>query len=823
MTEGSRSSKNAALLAFITAGITLFSQVLVHRVISAKLLNNYAFLVISLTMLGFAFSGAVLSVAREKLLARRDDVIAWSAGLFALSLLGTCWAFYRAETAWGLVETRADFLQVLLARLPVALPFALPFAFTGLILGILLASTDLDARRVYCFDLAGSGAGAFLVIPAIVYSGVERNLEAACLIMIVAAFLLTRASPGARAFLGISVLITVGAGVMQDRIFDMRYPAGALAHAQGPGAQVRIEQILWDPISRVELSSIPPITADTLMYPALVGDNPDFLRRLHKMITQNNYAFTLAADYDGRPESLNGIEETIYAAAYEARAVTAPRVLAIGVGGGFDILTALAFGAREVTGVEVNAATLKILKETDREYFHHWVDDPRVKLVLAEGRNYLATTDQRFDVLQLSGVDSYAGTPGAAHVFSESYLYTAEAMDLYLSRLSDQGILNLMRVEYRPPREMLRALMTAVEALRRAGVSRPADHIVMIAASNGGFTAMLVKRTPFRAVEVERLAEWAGKSPYFEVAAAPGLTVPDRNLYQGVLSLHDPRKEELFAQLYPFDIRPVPDDRPFFFKYSYWSHLFTDHPLLKVIAPVMEMSVLVLLVLIGGAAVICVYLPLRVLQARSAHAPGTFRYGVYFAAAGLGYLAIEMAILQKFGLFLGHPNYALSVVLAALLISSGAGSLFSEPVVRSLGGTRFVSYAVAALLILGKLLVLPYLALGLTLPFWTRVAITFTLTAPVGFLLGTFVPSGLESLKHAAPAFVPWAWGINGIFSVLAPVLAIAFSMTWGIDALLLAAIPIYLIAGWVLPREPGVLPAAPVEPIAEGSSPQPV
>lgn len=800
MSQGQASQNRAAALAFLTAFVTLFAQVLAHRVISVKLLNNYAFLVISLTMLGFAFSGVVLSIWRDRLMARRDDAIAASAAFFALTLLGVCAVFYRAETDWGLPLHKIDFLETLALALPLALPFAIPFAFCGLILGILLASPDFNSRRVYSFDLAGSGLGAFAVIPAISLWGAEANLLACCLLLIAGVAGLTRAGRPARALLAVAGIGVIVTGFFRDPFFDMRYPKGSvLAGTQTENPQLRIEQILWDPVARIELTRIPPIDHEKNTYPALFGSNPDFHARFTKMFTQNNYAFTIALDYDGTKASLKGIEETIYAGAYQARAVERPKVLAIGVGGGFDILTALAFEAREVKGVEVNAATLKILKDLDRDYFRRWVEDPRVELVLAEGRHFLATTEERYDVLQLSGVDSYAGTPGAAHVFSESYLYTEEAMDIYLSRLSEQGILNMMRLEYRPPREMLRAQITAVAALRRAGIARPAEHVVMIAARNGGFTSMLVKRSPFRPEEIARLASWTSQSPFFEMSAAPGYRAERPNMYQAFLDLADPAKERAFAAVYPFDVRPATDDRPFFFKFSYWDHLFSTDQAFQAAAPVMEMTVLVLLALIGSAAVVCIYLPLRLLARTRPANPGAWREGLYFGATGVGFLAIEVALLQKFGLFLGHPNYALSVVLAALLVSSGIGSLVSGALVRRLGGIRFVSYALAALVLFGHLLVLPHLNASLSLPFAARVAIVFLLVLPVGVALGAYVPSGIERLKVTAPEFIPWAWGINGIFSVLAPVLAIALSMTWGIDALLLSAIPVYLMAGWVV------------------------
>jgi hypothetical protein len=443
---------------------------------------------------------------------------------------------------------------------------------------------------------------------------------------------------------------------------------------------------------------------------------------------------------------------------------------------------------------------VKILKRTYRDYFHAWVEDPHVRLVHAEGRHYLASTDGVYDVIQLSGVDSYSGTPAAAHVFSENYLYTAEAFDLYLSRLTQSGILNMMRLEFIPPREMLRALVTAVAALRRAGVQHPADHIVTLTASDGHFTALLVKKTPFTPAELDRLAGWAGASPFFEITARPAAKVNRRNMYQAFLSLDDAKAEAAFVRISPFDIAPVDDNRPFFFKYSYWSHLFATRPEVRASIPVMEYSVLSLLLAVGAAALLCVYAPLRVLSGSGRKAPQAGRYAVFFAGIAVGYLAIEIALLQKFGHFLGHPNYALSVVLAGLLFATGLGSLFSGKTLAFVGEVRFVAYALAGLVLLQYFLVLPRLPGWVGMPFAVRCLITLLLVMPVGFLLGAFFPSGLERLKETSGAFAPWAWGVNGIFSVLSPIVSVALSMTWGINALLLAALPVYLAAGLVLP-----------------------
>jgi hypothetical protein len=172
-------------------------------------------------------------------------------------------------------------------------------------------------------------------------------------------------------------------------------------------------------------------------------------------------------------------------------------------------------------------------------------------------------------------------------------------------------------------------------------------------------------------------------------------------------------------------------------------------------------------------------------------------------------MALEIALLQKFGLFLGHPNYALSVVLAVLLLATGVGSLWAAAIVRGVGGQlRFVAYLLAGIVLFEHLALLPRLPGLLGLSFPARVLVAAALVAPIGACLGVFVPTALDRLKPEAPAFVPWAWGINGMFSVLAPLLSVAVSMTWGISALLLAAVPVYLLVGWVYPQPAAVTPA---------------
>jgi hypothetical protein len=784
-------------MAFVTAFATLCAQVLVHRLISARLLNNYAFLAVSLTMLGFACSGVVLSRLRERLLSRFDDVVVLCAVLFGFTLIGASAVFCHAPVGVRAL-TRAACLETLAGVLPLALLFAVPFFFVGLILGLLLTVPDVPVRRVYGFDLAGSGLGALAVMPMISRPGVEWSLLLLATLLPLLMLTLTRAGRATKMVTLAALVVMGGAALMRNSLLRIEYPKhtmlGSLATL---GPPYGVEYVAWDPVARIELSRIPARAPEETGFPCLVGDDPWLYQRFGHMLTQNNHAFTLILDRTSEPLSRRGFDRTIYAAAYMASSVPRPRAFVIGVGGGFDVQTALAFDASAVRGVEVNQATLDILGHSHRQLFEPWISDPRVELVQADGRHELSRVPDRFDVIQLSGVDSYAGTPGAAHVFSENYLYTAEAFDLYLSHLTDQGIVNVMRMEFRPEREMLKVLITAVAALRRAGARQPADHIVMVGASTDNFNALLMKRTPFSAAELDRIAAWVASNHYLKLLVRPG--TPPANVYGHFLGLGDTTQESAFIAASPFDLRPATDDRPFFFRHSRWSHLWPGSAVRSV--PALELTLSSLFVLVGLAVVLCVALPLRALSRKLPPGLPRGRYGILLAAAGVGYMGVEIALMQWLGLLLGHPNYAMSVVLASLLVASGIGALLAERVLAWVGSLRVVGGGVALGVVVYLALVFPRLRAAVSYPFFVRVLLALLLVAPFGLAMGIFLPAALERLRRRAAALVPWAWGVNGIFSVMAPVLAVAISTTWGISVLLLVAAGVYLVAGFSMPE----------------------
>jgi hypothetical protein len=359
----------------------------------------------------------------------------------------------------------------------------------------------------------------------------------------------------------------------------------------------------------------------------------------------------------------------------------------------------------------------------------------------------------------------------------------------------------MMRLEHAPPREMLRALVTAVGALRRSGVPEPARHIVTLTQTNGAFTALLVKKTPFNEGELGRLRAWVTTMPFVLTASPDGQV--RSSAYESYLRSVRRGEDEAFLKEYPFTIAPSTDDWPFFFRFSKWSHLDPDSVWRRNWSlPVMEWTLLSLALVFGFCACFAVGLPLA---RRTDHPLATREAGratLFFGAIGLGYLLVEIALLQRLGLILGHPNRALSVVLACLLLFSGIGAYLSSRWVGTDRALRLAAAALCGVILVLWLIVFPLTEAFLRQPGWLAVVVAILAAGVPGLLMGVFMPLGLSRLaENGDGALVPWAWGVNGMASVMAPIAAIGVSMEFGSSVALLLAIPCYVAATSSVPK----------------------
>jgi len=488
----------------------------------------------------------------------------------------------------------------------------------------------------------------------------------------------------------------------------------------------------------------------------------------------------------------------------------ASRCLVISPGGGLDVLTALHHGASSVTVVEGNPAIIEAVRDRYGEYAGHIYRDARVRVIIEDGRSFVRRSEEHFDIVHLSLIDTYHPITSGAFGLSENYAYTREAFEDYLGHLSEGGILMLTRWLQYPPSEELRACALAVEALEHLGVSDPRRHIVAI--RSWSTATLLVRRDPFTTGDIENVLAFCERLNY-DLIYYPGMTRAEANRYN---LLETPVYYESFSRLitedsasfyqqYDYEITPPSDDRPFFFHFFKWSQVpdilqnfgrtwqpFGGSGYLVLIA---------LLILALAASSVLILLPLALARKREVRFRG--RFLLYFALLGIGYLWVEIPLMQRFILFLGQPTYAFGVVLFALLLASAIGSSLSA---RISGMAALLALVALALL---YPLVLPWLfGRTLGLPLATRVVITVLSVAPLGLLMGVPFPKGIVSVGHEAPELVPWVWGINGCASVISSILSMLLSISFGFSTVLLLASVTYAAALIVIypiwGKEPG-------------------
>ena len=478
------------------------------------------------------------------------------------------------------------------------------------------------------------------------------------------------------------------------------------------------------------------------------------------------------------------------------------RALVIGSGGGADVVMARTLGVQEIAAVEVNPIIAEDV--VSREPFRSWsgsvYEQPGVRLVVDEARSFIRASRERYDVIQATMVDTWAATAAGAFALTENNLYTVEAFSDYLDRLGPDGIVSFTRWYVDPPDQLLRLVAIARAVLGERGVPDPARHLMVVrgALEQPGHprapATVLLKASPFTDDEVRLVEELAARGGF--VLLFTPQTRPPGDLLR---LIEAPEPASVWRSL-GRDVSPTRDDRPFFFQTVRLSglralRLGQSDEWHKTNLGALVLVALTVLTLFVTAAFIL--LPLALGERRQGPSGARPSWLVGFAGLGLGYVIAEVILVQKCILFLGHPVYALSVVLFSLLAWSAVGSLASGRVAEE----RLAAFLPRAMV--GVALLLTLAAVGISplfrvlggLPRPARLAVAATVLAPLGAALGTPMPSVVRLLGRAAPRAVPWAWGVNGAASVLGSVAALVVALQAGFDRTLLLGAASYLVA----------------------------
>jgi spermidine synthase len=483
-----------------------------------------------------------------------------------------------------------------------------------------------------------------------------------------------------------------------------------------------------------------------------------------------------------------------------------PRVMIIGAGGGRDIFMARSHGAREINGAEINPAIVRAMSKGGEVYDYSGRIYDAAKIHVIDGRHLVKTSPTGYyDLIVLNGVDTFSGLSSGAYAYAESYLYTKNALKDYLSILNDGGIINFNRWLFVPPRETLRLMAIALQALKESGAKKPWEHILI--GDHGGWSMTLVKKTPFTADEIQKVVKYFrahGAQLIYPSKYDVKITDHPYKFFDLYAETFKENKQWAFEALYTYDISVITDDNPFFYKY----YKFHWKDFLRPLAIHHTGTIIFwtqFLVLVQAFIFIVLFIALPLVLSKETDIRNVPREKVipmvsYFASLGLGYMFIELPLMQKFVLLLGSPIYSISVVLAGLLFWTGAGSFLLTRFRALFHDNDRDTITWAAVGVVALVLVMIALGdkaqeLAMAWPFIYRALLVGLWLAPIGIFLGFFFPLGLRVAGGFGQAAIAWGWGINCGFSVLGSMLAIIIAQFTGFNAVLLSAAVIYLLA----------------------------
>jgi hypothetical protein len=762
----------------LTTMATLLLELSLTRIFSVVFHYHFAFLAISMAMFGLGAGGVFSYLVAEwrwNLFSKLGAISALNALVVVVSLIISL-SIREKLGFWSLAA--------------VYFPSTLPFFLAGTVVSLSIAETIDRVDRVYFYDLVGAGAGCLLLVPLLnTFGGPNTILATAAFYAAAAAIWYSLASRVdgrvVSVALALGLLLLLGYNA-KYHIIDVKYAKGkALANEQF---------VKWNSFSRIAVS------------PDKVSRSPVIYIDADASTYVPSYDFDHLSDKDRR-----SLLDPGPGFVYQVR--PAAKTLIIGPGGGFDVARALASRSPSVTGVEINPIIANtVMRGRLKDYSQQLYFRPDVHLVVEEGRSFVRRSPDRYQVLQATLVDTWASTAAGAYALTENNLYTSDAFYDYLAHLTDDGILSFTRWGLDPPRESLRLLSLARVALARLGQNEPWKNVIVVregkltdAGGWGAADTVLISRKPFSAEDLARARE-AIRTSRFQPIYLPDEAIP--NPFTELLRTRD---VAAFENTYPFNIRPVTDDQPFFFYTvqardirSYLGHFFHgDQPATNRADFEVNMSVPVMFGLLAVsliAVAVILALPPLLLGVRLPRDGRVLTFLLYFVSIGVGYILIEIALIQRFVLFLGHPTYALTVIIFSMLIASGCGSFMSRRLV-GLSGFRLGAVMAAVAVSVGLLALIagPLTEAGVGWPGWLKVVLTVLMVAPPAFFMGVPLPTGLRLLQIHNESAVKWAWAINSASSVLGSVSAMFLAIYEGLQRTLIVGGGFYVLALLIL------------------------
>ena len=786
---------------FLISSAAIGYEILLMRLLSIVHWHHFAYMIISLALLGYGASGTFIAICRPYLQARFELAFAISGLLFAVTMvacfvIGQLVPFNALEVVWN--PRQVIYLSGMY------LVFFVPFFFAASCIGLALTCLRTQISRIYFFDLLGAGAGALIIISALFAFSPQASLKLLTAIALLASVLMANRSIRIYALACFLLLLFLPQSLLEFRMSPFKGLSQAL--------EVVDSKVLSEYSSPLGLVTV--VASPTIPFRDAPGlslnsatEPPEQLA-----IFTDGGSMSVITRYEGSLESLDYLADVTAALSY--RLLDKPRVLILGAGGGTDVLSALYHGAREIDAVELNPIVTELVGNLFADFAGNIYDDGRVTVHVGEARGFVARQTGRYDLIQIALLDSFSSAGSGVQALNENYLYTVEAIREYLRHLEPGGILAITRWLRVPPRDSLKLFATAIEALRTAGTGHAGRQLVLVRSWNT--STMLVRNSEFADKDIEIIRAFS-RSRSFDLSFYPNMPDSDANqynvlpepyLYNGTSALLS-ENAATYIDRYKFDISPATDNRPYFFNFFKWGSLPEALALRKRGgADLIEWGYVILIgtlvqALVAGALLIL--LPLFLAERGWQRGTGT-RMGSYFFLLGLAFMFVEIAFIQKLILFLSHPLYSVAVVLSGFLVFAGIGSGYSGRLADRFekGDYSLVTIIVAIIsaISLAYVLILPEVFGRLVgLPDILKVGLSLLFIGPLAFCMGMPFPIGLNSIAKESAAFIPWAWGLNGFASVISASLATLLAIEFGFTAVILLSLALYALAAALFRR----------------------
>jgi len=790
---------SAAVLAYEILLMALFSLIQWH---------HFAYMVVSIALLGFGVSGSFLVLTRALFENNFRNFAVIQACLFGLSSL-LCFAlaqrlsFNPEELIWD----NNHWLRLAL----VMLLLALPFFFAANLIGLALIRFKYSLARIYAADLFGAGIGAIGIIAILFLVPPAVALRLISFLGFLAAAVLWFECRGRLRgiIIGLPIAMLCLYSLPDSWTEPLISPYKGLKQLlRVPGTRVVAER--FSPLGMVNVVASETIP---LRHAPGLSLNAETEPPAQLALFINADGPGAITRYSGDRAALAYLDDLTSALPYHLQ--TPKKVLLLGAGGGAGILQALYHDAGRIDAVEINPQVVQLVRVHFGEFSGGIFDHARVDVQISEARGFLQRATSRYNLIQFPIPDSSANAAAGIHGLNENYLYTVEAITQAIKRLDDQGYIALTRGITLPPRDSLKLFAGAIAALETAGAKNIKRRLALI---RGWQTStLLIKNGEIGIADINAIKEFCRRRS-FDLAYYPGMPAHEANRYNQLKAsyFYDAAQALLGSQRdqflhdYKFNLEPATDDRPFHSHFFKWSSL-TELIRLRHRGggALLEMGYLTLVITLLLAllfSILLILLPLNFIRRDRSR---TVRYSStrvlsYFSALGLGFLLMEIAFLQKFILLLHHPIYAASVVLGSFLLAAGAGSAYAQRFTGQAASKKVTATAVAAIIILG----LVYLALlGPLMQFagsWhltAKILLSIALITPLGFCMGMPFPMGLSRLASGPSSLTAWAWGINGCASVISAILATLLAIHFGFNAVILLALACYCVAAGSFPE----------------------